>query len=242
MEDQSFNFLFRTCRPCNDSKASAERHVSSVTLFNSPSRLENSKVDEIATQKGDGDYHPKKKGVLIRDAHEHISLNFSIGHISSKFEMVAPPQLDRASVEDVAFRHIQGLFALICTEDHLDPEKIRLLPQDQFIFFGSYTHDDWGNPQALEIANRVCDWDCLANIESAQGHFRAIMRRNKESWFWALEWNKQLRLIGGISKMPMGLFEGLPSQGWMQTPQGRMRKNVPLITENDHLFLSDVRC
>jgi hypothetical protein len=240
MEGQPFNFIFRACRPCNARKAFAERHVSSVTLFNSPGRLENAKVNEVAIRKGKGDFHPNKQGVLIEDAHEDTSLTTSFGPMSIKFGMVGPPQLDRNLVGEVAFSHIQGLFTLVCTEDYLDPQKLRLLPQDQFIWFGSYTHDDWGNPQVAEIANRVRNWDCLANIESAQGYFKAIMRCSDEGWFWALEWNQELRLIGGISGARMKLFEGLPSEGWSPTPQGRMRKNVPLDTKYDHLFFGVV--
>ncbi len=232
----AFNFLFRVCRACNARKAFAERHVSSVTLFSSPGRLEDTKVDEIAIRKGKGDFHPNKHGVLIEDAHEHMSLTTLFGSTSIKFGIACPPQLNIDMAKEVAFRHIQGLFALICTEDYLDPPKMCLLPQNQFIWFGSYTHNDWGNPQAVEIANRVCDWDCLASIESAQGYFKAIIRCGDEGWFWALEWNRQLRLLGGINKARMNLFEGLPSEGWASIPQGRIRRNVPLDTKDDHLF------
>jgi hypothetical protein len=241
MDDQPFNFIFRTCKRCNARKASAERHVSSVTLFNSPSRLENAKVNEVAIRKGKGDFHPNKKGVLIEDAHEHLDLTTSFGPMVIKFGMVGPPQPDRDHVKEVAFSHIQGLFTLICTEDYLDPLKMRLLPQDQFIWFSCYAHDDWGNPQAVEIANRVRDWDCYANIDSAQGYFKAIMRRSDEGWFWALEWNRQLRLLGGIGGARMKLFDGLPSEGWAPTPQGRMRRHVPLDKKDDHLFVGVVR-
>lgn len=161
--------------------------------------------------------------------------------MSIKLGMVAPPQLNRDMVGEVAFSHIQGLFSLICTEDYLDPSKMRLLSQNQFIWFGSYAYDDWGNPQAVEIVKRVCNWDCLANIESAQGYFKAIMRCSNEGWFWALEWNRQLRLLGGISGVRMKLFEGLPSEGWTPIPQGRMRQNVPLDIKDDHLFVGVVR-
>lgn len=240
MDGQSFNFLFRTCRLCNSRKADAERHVSSVTLFNSPGRLENTKVNEIAIRKGKHDFHPRKQGVPIEDSYEHTSLTTSCDSMSIKFGMVAPPQLMKNMVREVAFCHIQGLFTLICTEDYLDPLKLRILPEDEFILFGSYTHDDWGNPQAVEIANRVRDWDCFANIVSAQGYFKAIIRCSDEGWFWALEWNRQLRLLGGISVARMKLFEGLPSEGWVSTPRGRMRKNVPLNSIDDHLFVGVV--
>lgn len=241
MDGQPFNFIFRACRSCNARKAVAERHVSSVTLFNSPGRLEDARVNEAALRKGKGDYHPKMKGVLIQDALEHLSVNSSFGPMSINFGMVAPPQLDRNLVGEVAFSHIQGLFTLICTEDYCDPLRMRLLPQEQFIWYDFYINDDWGNPQALEIADRVRDWTCLANIESAEGYFKAIMRRSEEGWFWALEWNQQLRLLGGINGTQMKLFEGLTSDVWIPTPQGRMSKNVPLSAKDDYLFAGVVQ-
>lgn len=238
MDGQPFNFLFRACRSCNARKAHAERHVSSVSLFNSPGRLENNKVNvnEIAMRKGKGDFHPKKQGVPVKDAHEHIT----VGPANMTFGMVAPPQIDRALLEEVAFSHIQGLFALICTEDYRDSQKMRLLPQNHFICYQHYTCEDWGNPQAIEITNRVSDWVCLANIETAEGYFKAIMRRGEEGWFWALEWNKYIRVMGAIGVPPMKLFERLPSEDWTPIPQGRMRQNVPLDTNDDHLFVGAV--
>jgi hypothetical protein len=241
MNGQPFNFIFRACRSCNARKAAAERHVSSVTIFNSLGRLEDTRVNEAALRKGSGDFHPKKKGVLIQDAHEDIFISSSFGTMSIKFGMVGPPQLDKNQVGEVAFSHIQGLFTLICTDDYRDPLKMHLLPQDQFIWYDCYTHNDWGNPQAIEIADRVRDWECLANIVSAEGYFKATMRRSDEGWFWALEWNRQLRLLGGISVSRMKLFEGLPNEGWIRTPQGRMRKHVPLDAEGDKLFAGVVR-
>lgn len=240
MGGQSFNFIFRSCKTCNGRKADAERHVSSVTLFNSPGRRENEQVNAIAIRKGESDFHPLKKGVKIENAHEHISMNMSFGATSMNLKMSAPPQLDRNRVREVAFSHIQGLFALICSEDHRVPEKMRLLPLKHFIWFDCYTHDDWGNSQIAEVANRAREWDCLANINSAQGYFKAIMRRGEQGWFWALEWNRQLRLIGGIGEPGMKLFEGLPEQKWISTPHQRIRKNTPLDGMDDELFTGSV--
>ena len=236
-----FNFIFRVCRPCNSRKAAAERHVSSVTLFNSPSRLDDTHVNAEAVRKGQGDHHPIKKGVLIKDSHHVTSVCGSYGPMTVNLEMVAPPQLDMKQVGEVAFSHIQGLFSLICTEDYRDALKMRLLPQEHFKLYDYYTHNDWGNPQAVEIVDRVSQWECLANIYAAEGYFKAIIRRSNEEWFWALEWNRQLRILGGISLSRMKLFEGLPNEGWMATPQGRMRRNKPLDTTRDSLFFGEVR-
>lgn len=240
MGDQQFNFIFRTCRRCNARKAVAERHVSSVTLFNSPGRFENAQVNEVAIRKGKSDFHPKKKGVRIEDAYEHCFLSTSLGPGSIEFGMIAPPQLEKNLAKNAAFSHIQGLFALLCTEDYRDPLKMRLLSLDQFLWFDYYFYNDWGNPQAIEIANRVLGWDCYANIVSAKGYFKAIMRRCDEGWFWALEWNRQLRILGGISSSRMKLFEVLPDEDWTRTPQGRIRRDTPLNAKVDNLFSGTV--
>ena len=236
MGGDAFNFIFRACRPCNAEKAIAERHVSSVTLFNSPGRLEDNNVNEIAIRKGGGDFHPKKKGVLIKDSHEQFSISSSFGSALIKIGMIGPPQLDATYVYKLAFKHIQGFFSLICSKDYLDPKKILLLPQKQFIALKPFSEDDWGNPRAVAITERVRYWDCLANIVSAQGYFKAILRRSENEWFWALEWNKYLRIFGGISGNRINVFDNLPDEGWFPSNSGRMRKNVPINLENDFLF------
>lgn len=236
MSDTCFNFLFRACRTCNARKANAERHVSSVTLFNSPSRTRDPRADHSAKRKGAKDFSPRKPGVLIQNAHEELKHEFRHPHMTLTFSSIGPPQLDRGYVEEVALCHIQGLFALITSTDFRDSMQMRLLPQDQFFLYGTYPHQDWGNLQAIELAQRVKAWDCVANINSADGYFRAIMRRHETGWFWALEWNKHLRLIGGIGQLPMQVFEDLPSEGWQPTPTGRMRKEVSIDPAADLLF------
>ena len=239
--DGQFNFIFRACVECNQRKAIAERHVSSVTLFNSPARAEGEHADMEALRKARNDYHPRKKGVLVKDSQEQLTLTGRFGGASISVGMVGPPQPDKDMLGEVAFSHIQGLFSLLTTEDYLVEQKMRLLPQHHFIWYDSYSYEDWGNPQAVELATRVQSWKCAANIESAQGFFRAILRINENGiWFWALEWNRQMRLVGGISDKRMAVFEDLPNEGWMPTPNGRMRENIPLKSEDDILFIGEV--
>ena len=47
---RKFNFIFRTCEHCNGKKAEFERHVSSVTLFRSPARAEDERIDARAAR------------------------------------------------------------------------------------------------------------------------------------------------------------------------------------------------
>src|SRR5947209_19886080 len=51
LDSGGFNFIFRACQSCNGRKSSAERHISSVTLFNSPGRWSDEDVDALAIHK-----------------------------------------------------------------------------------------------------------------------------------------------------------------------------------------------
>jgi hypothetical protein len=101
---------------------------------------------------------------------------------------------------------------------------------------------DWGNHQVVEIAKRVKSWPAIANIETADGYFKAIIRPHEEEgreWFWALEWNRSYRVIGGIYRddtVPP-IFADLPELNWNQVAHSkRMRKQIPLPDDEDTLF------
>ena len=116
-----------------------------------------------------------------------------------KFGLTAPPQVNLASAQLLAFNHIQALFAPVTTEDYRVPEKMRLLPHTQFRYFGHYVYQDWGNPHLIEVAMRVDRWSCPANIIAADGYFRVILKHSEDhGWFWALEWNRYLKVVGAI--------------------------------------------
>ena len=157
----------------------------------------------------------------------------------------SPPQVSPKYVRLLATCHVQALFALLTTEDHLDPLRSRILPAGQVSCFAHYAVRDWGNPQLLEIASRVKSWPCHANVSVAEGYFRAVLRRPEgEAWFWALEWNKFLRVVGTIAHedSKLNLFPRLPPLGWMMLPDesGRIRTDVPLPRGEDPLFPGNI--
>jgi hypothetical protein len=237
----SFNFFSRSCRECNGRKASAERHISSVTLVNSPGRANDVRVNEAASRKATGDFHPDKKGIPIGQATDDHSVEFTWGALSVNIGGISPPQVNREAAQLLAFNHIQALFALVTTEDCRVPEKMRLLPHTHFRYFGHYGYQDWGNPHLIEVARRVGRWPCFANITAAGGYFRAILKRSEDQgWFWALEWNRYLRVVGAIvhENQSAEVFQALPILRWKPLPDGsgRYRPETPLVAEADHLF------
>ena len=122
----SFNFIFRSCRECNGRKARAERHVSSVTLVNSPGRANDERANEAASRKAIKDFHPDKQGIPIGKATDDYFMEFTHGALSINFDLTSPAQANRAAAQLLAFHHIQALFALVTTEDYRVPEKMHL--------------------------------------------------------------------------------------------------------------------
>lgn len=240
--NDSFNFIFRACIECNSKKADIERHISSVTLVNSPARASDERANESALRKAINDFYPGRKGVLVGQAIDTHSMEFNHRGLQMKLVGTSPPKVKRPYAELLASYHIQALFSLVTTEDYRVPEKMRLLPISQFQYFGDFTCHDWGNPHLLEIAKRVDVWPCHVNVATADGYFKAILRKHGDTaWFWALEWNHYLRVVGAIvreSESPE-IFEGLPDLGWENMPDEakRIRPQTPLPHEaEDRLF------
>ena len=245
-----FNFIFRACKECNDEKSDIERHLSSITLFNSPARNDSQAHNEIAQRKAKKDYHPNKQGILIKDSGDSFTVSSDFGPASVSFDMSVPPQADEKCIELLAYRHVQGIFSLITSRDPLTAKGTCLLSKKYFHLHASFVNSDWGNLQLLKIMERASEIPCYANIETANGFFKAILRREKGKsgeWFWALEWNKSLRIVGAISppERHPRIFEDLPSLKWNEIGQldgarTRIRKEVPLEPERDLMFLGMV--
>jgi len=237
-EGNLFNFIFRTCKECNDEKSNVERHISSVSLFNSPARQDSQTHNNLAHRKAAKDYHPNKKGILVKDSGDEFSVVGRFGCISMNFGISGPPQGDPRYIELLAFRHIQGIFSLITSRNPHAAEGTNLLSHKYFHFFGSYNHADWGNSYLLEIMDRARKIPCYANINTANGFFKAIMRKNKGGngeWFWALEWNKSYRIVGAIAQPnnTSNVFRDLPNLNWRELGiqneiKTRMREESPL--------------
>jgi hypothetical protein len=242
----AWNFILRSCRDCNAIKAEVERHISSVTLFTSAGRAEDASLDALAVRKASADFHPDVKGVTVASAFVESRVEVPLapgGRLT--LNLVGPPQLNRDYVRLLATRQIQALFALITTEDPRLIEKTKILPADRVVPFGSFNRLDWGNPHLRELERRTKQWQCCLNVVSAEGFFKGILRRpprDEMGWFWALEWNRSLRIVGAIfeaSDTP-DWFQDLPELDWRRSRdgKGRIRTETPLPEEEEDTLFS----
>jgi hypothetical protein len=241
-----FNFIFRACKECNDEKSVMERHISSISIFNSPVRAISSAHNDLAQRKASKDYHPSKKGTLIKDSGDQLKFTCKFGPANISIGASSPPQANPEHIKFLAFRHVQGFFSLITSRNPLIAEGTTLLDFNYFFFHSSYGYADWGNPQLAEIMERMREIPCYVNIETANGFFKVIMRRSPcefGEWFWALEWNKSFRVVGAISqsgRLPT-IFQNLSELKWtnLGIQDGaitRIREEISLNPEHDILF------
>lgn len=242
----AFNFLFRACCDCNLEKSNIEGHVSAVSLIFSTARDADSDIDALARHKAEGQYDSTKPGTLVADAGHEATIK--LGSVLS-VTLMGPAQFDPNYVRLLALRHVQGLFALVTSKNPTVAESTRLLPEAHFGLFGYYVSSDWGNPQLVEIAKRVEHWPAAVQVNTAAGYFRAVLRRQSDvdsPWFWALEWNKGVRVIGwiGTPTAPPTPFLDLPYLRWRTLKRAghltqRIRNETPLAAEDDVLFRFD---
>ncbi len=91
------------------------------------------------------------------------------------------------------------------------------------------------------------DWDYRLVLNTAEGYFRAVIRRHptEECWSWAVEWNGTYRLVGYFGNLEAGgaLFAELPQLEVNSILEGlnrwiRRRVEQPLAEEDDTLFVA----
>lgn len=242
----AFNLIFRACVVCNREKAALEDHVSAVTLLSSAGRSEDARIDELARRKGANSFDPRHPGMPLASIRHQHEIKGDLHGASISFGLISGPQADRRKVEELAFRHIQGLFTLVTSENPRFPETTRLLPWDQFGLFGCFPLRDWGNPQLKTIAERVHNLPRQVEIATAGGYFRAALRPGPDGspWFWALEWNASFRLLGwvGDKTIKPDVFENLPEHQWVHSESlpnngvRRMRLQTPLREDEPDLL------
>lgn len=238
-----FNFIFDACSDCNNDKSVHEGHVSAITQLMSPA-ISETEFAERAIAKSKGETHPQT-GRPVADSFHKQTIEMRGSDLGIRMGFVGPPQTDRYSVHRLAMRHVQGLYALVTNPDRTVKPLTLLYPGHVYVL-GDYLPGDWGNSQAWAASERVRDWTVRARIITAGGYFRAVLRRDGAevgSWFWALEWNRYMRVIGGISydgQLP-SFMRDLPDLHWIEshTASGarlRQRQEESLDEASDTLF------
>lgn len=244
--DGEWNLVVRAHTTCNTVKSKLEDDISAITLagrvwFDSDN-VEQSLISE-AQRKIKGSYS-RKTGKLVKDSQEEGKFEVPVGlGATMTFHVASAPQVDPSRLFELARMHVMAFFYFITFNQET---KKGGFWQDGFYPVSNVHHGDWGNIQHRVFMSTVVTWEpCLVGI-TADGFFKIIIRRHphEECWSWALEWNKNYRLIGffGDRESAEAIVNTFPllemtaiSTGGESLLKGR--KHARLDEKDDFLFV-----
>ncbi len=130
--------------------------------------------------------------------HSQEELNFEVPFgpgATFKFNCVSPPQIDSFRLFELARMQMMAFFYFI-TFNHVTKKGGFWL--GGFHPLSEAHHSDWGNALQKAFMDAVVAWEPRWIGNTAGGFFKSIIRRHphEKYWAWALEWNKNYRLIG----------------------------------------------
>lgn len=194
----SWNLIVRACRKCNELKSKLENDISAITL-SGRFWFDVHDSEQLARQEAqrkarNSMSNRTRKSVLHSQEERTIEVTFAPGS-TIKFDLVSPPQIDSDRLWELARMQMMAFFYFVTFNQEANrggfwPEGFHPLSEAH--------HGDWGNSLQRAFMRAVVDWQpCLVG-DTAAGYFRSIIRRHPtcECWSWAVEWNKNYRLVG----------------------------------------------
>ncbi len=244
--DGQWNLILRACYKCNSAKSKMENDISAITLAGhvwfDPDCSEKAVRCE-AKRKAEHSISIKT-GKPVKHSQEKIKLKvpFDSG-MSLTFNLVSPPQIDTSRSFELARMHMMAFFYFLTFN--------QVTKKGRFWVEGfhpvSEAHlGDWGNTLHSVFMKSVVFWKPCWVGNTADGLFKSIIRKHphEECWSWALEWNKNYRLIGffGIREPAQTIVSTFPSMEMTDIPtidesSLRFRQEVSLDEKDDLLFV-----
>jgi hypothetical protein len=243
--ENQWNLIVGACRICNNRKSELEDDLSAITMQSDAAGAfaeDDLRLRAEAERKGRKSVS-RRTGETVEESRENFKLDLPLGSLmSASVSLVAPPQPDPGRLFQLSRLHLMGFFYWMT----FNPESKR-----GFFWPGEYVpimqspRGDWGNISQRAFMDAVVAWTPRVLGASADGYFKVAIRRHPtaECWSWALEWNKQYRLIGffGNRTAADAVTGSFPPLKMFVIPQGpneyfRVRKEVALSESEDKLF------
>lgn len=245
----AFNLILNACEPCNNVKSDLEDDLSAIsmhpdTLGRMPS--EDERLHRDAARKAKGSISRRTRKPVGQGQDPWVIKGNMMG-IEMTFTMVGPPQADDERLFRLAWFQLQGFFYLLTYKEDIKRGHFFL---GEFMPLVAVRKEDWGNPQLAWFEETTKDWLVRVSVITADEHFKLWIRKKEEdgkAWAWAIEWNKNYRLVGFVGE-PAELqaerdaVPPLEMQSLYENPDRylRMRTETPLAPEKDTLFDCDV--
>jgi hypothetical protein len=243
--DQAWNLVVFACGRCNGAKGDLEDDLSALSMQPDGAghlARDDDSLRTEASRKAAGSVS-RLSGRPVGDSLVTARVSGSpVPGVTMSFTGRAPPQLSRDRVFDLAWFQLCGFFYWLT----FDPE-----PKVGGLWVGDYLprlfslRGDWGNSRHRAFMTAVAGWEPWLLAETAKGFFKVAIRRFPESicWSWALEWNKNVRVIGFCGdRVPVervvGTFPDLHETRVAVEGGGELgiRLECPLPPDEDLLF------
>lgn len=242
------NLISWACITCNGKKADLEDDVSLITMLPRDGQTyPNKDLLRASIERKAKRTVSRRTRKLVSESNESFNIEGEIfSGLKVSFNFLSGPQLDPHRVFQLAQYHIQAFFYL--TTYNREKRTGALIPG----VFGpvAFTlHSDWGNSLMRGFMTMTSSWDPRIILNGQETYFRCVSRRNadKDIWSWALEWNRNVRVIGffGKEELVKTAFAELPQIQKKQFSQAngivyRSWEEIALPIDEDNLFPSAI--
>jgi len=243
-----WNLILRACNDCNNAKSKLENDISAITLagrhwFNPEKHVPSVLLEAKRKSKNSISCRTKKP---VQDSQENLNISFPFSSgVTFNFNIVGPPQIDNNRLYELARMQIMAFFYLITFNQETKKGGFWL---GGFFPLIEAQHSDWGNTIHKAFMQTVYPWELKWIGNTANGFFKSIIKRNPNEfcWSWALEWNKNYRLIGFFGEQKpiesiVNTFSTLEMSPWIDCGKSkyRIRYDISLRDEEDLLFSWD---
>jgi hypothetical protein len=243
--DAQWNLIGWACDKCNGQKADLENDLSAISM--QPDGLgrypeSDDGLKSEAERKAKNSFSRRTRR-SVKDSAEKITVRAPLA-AGVEFEFVATtrPQADSHRIYELARLQVMAFFYWLTFDD-----KTRRGHFWRGGFSPVYDtiRSDWGNPLMRSFMDAVVGWEPRLIAITARGFYKVDIRKHPdaECWSWALEWNKQHRVIGffGGRSAAEAVAKGLATPQLVSIAEGpnsfvRYHQETPLTESDDKLF------
>lgn len=244
--ENSWNLIAWSCLKCNNKKSRLEDDISAITMRGKV-WAEGAQGNEIIARE-DQRKSPKSYSSRTRkpvaESDESVKINFAIaGGASISMNLIAPPQIDDARVDELTKHYLIGFFYFITYDSESRRGKF---PPGKIYPIKNAIKSNWGNREHIEFMRMVLPWDYrLIAPGVANSHFRVAIRKHPNSgcFSWAMEWNQHFRVAGffGEPHHVIPFYEKIPNTSPRfdpenKSPQFHITPDIALKEKDDIMF------
>lgn len=245
--NNNWNLILWACLQCNRRKADLEDDIAAISMHFHTAGLPNMSDSRA---RAEASRRSAKSGSRVTGkavAASGVELKMSVARGANAkltFAFNGPPQLDDERVYELARLQMMAFFYFLTYDK---TKELGHFWTGGFYPVHGTIKTDWGNPIHRSFMKQCQDWDYRLVLNTAEGYYRAVIRRHptEECWAWGVEWNKTYRLVGyfGSFEAAKVLFSDLPQLDVNSVLEGpnrwiRHRVEQSLPEEEDTLFVA----